>query len=172
MRLWRLLARALILAAVKARVPAALVGAAVMAALLVGCPETTPVQDVVSRTFTLQTADFVLKPNPDARSAVASAAYDVPEITAEIVAAGTVTAEIDLGSQGKEWSALPLTLHFADRNGDPHVVAIQPSYREGAFILLMRADLQGTVAGMVAVNGYRLRAIVISGDAAGGTSGR
>ena len=166
-RFWRIPARAPILPAMKAKVPAALVGAALMAALLVGCPETTPIQDGVSRTFTLKSVDFVLRPNPDGQSAVASATYDMPEITANIVAAGTVAAEIDLGSQGTEWSALPLTLHFMDRSGAPHVVMIQPGYREGEFMLLLRADLQGTVAGMLVLNGYRLRAIIISGDAAG-----
>ena len=153
----------------KAKVPAALVGAALMAALLMGCPETTPIQDdVVSRTFILKSADFVLRTDPDGKNAVASATYDVPEITADIIAAGTVAAEIDVGSLGKEWSALPLTLHFTDRSGDPYVVTIQPSYREGEFMLLLRGDLQGTLAGILALNGYRLRAIVISGGAVGG----
>ena len=96
----------------------------------------------------------------------------MPEITEEIVAAGTVTAEIDLGSQGKEWSALPLTLYFTDGGGEPHVVAIQPGYKKGKFMLVLRATTESMLDGLLAVNGYRLRAIVISGDAAGGTSRR
>ena len=59
----------------KAKVLAALV--ALMAALLVGCSGTTPVAGVVSRIFTLESADFVLRSAPDGQNAVASATYDV-----------------------------------------------------------------------------------------------
>ena len=149
----------------KAKVLPALV--ALMAALLVGCSGTTPVPDVVSRIFTLESADFVLTSAPDGQNAVASATYDVPEITAEIVEAGTVTAETDLGSLGTAWSALPLTLRFTDRNRVPHVTEIRTSYREGEFVVLLQADLQlDTVAGVLAVNGYRVRATVISAEEA------
>ena len=139
-----------------------------MAALLVGCPEATSVQGVVSRTFTLKARDFVLTPDSDKQNAVARAVYDMREITAEIVDAGTVTAELDLGSKGAEWSALPLTLHFTDGSGGPRAVAIQSGYRTGKFIVLLRADLTGAVAGQVEVNDYQLRVIVIPGRAAGG----
>ena len=81
------------------------------------------------------------------------------------MAAGTVTAEIDLGSRGTESSALPVTVQVP-HGSDTHVVTIQPRYRNGEFVLLLGADLQGTLAGIVAVNGYRVRAIVIYGDAA------
>ena len=148
------------------RMRVARVGTVLMAfVLMMGCPETTPVQDVVSRTFTVKTGDFVLTPDADGVNAVARATYVLPEITAEVVAAGTVTAEIDLGSRGVEWSALPLTVPVTHRSV-AHVVAIQPRYREGKFVLLLRSDLQGTLAGIVAVNDYRVRAIVIYGDAA------
>ena len=136
-----------------------------MAAVLMGCDETTPAHDVVSRTFTVKTRDFVVTPDAAGVNAVARATYDLPEITAEVVAAGTVTAEIDLGSEGVEWSALPLTVQLS-HGRDTHTVTIQPSYREGKFVLLLRGDLHGTVAGIVAVDGYRVRAIVIYGDAA------
>lgn len=147
------------------KVRVALAGTAVMAAVLMGCEETTPVRDVVSRTFTVKTADFELKVDEDRLKATARATYDMPEITADVVAAGTVTAEIDLGSAGAEWSALPLTAQVT-HGSDAHVVTIQPRYREGEFILLLRADLQGTVDSIVAVDDYRLRVIVIYGDAA------
>lgn len=156
-------------AIMKAKVPAALVGlVALMAALLVGCSATTPVPDVVSRTITLESADFALRTPADGQNAVATATYDVPEITAEIVDAGTVTAETDLGSLGATWSALPLTLRFTERTGAARAVEIQTSYREGEFMVVVQADrLQNTVAGMLAVNGYRVRATVISADEAG-----
>ena len=51
------------------------------------------------------------------------------EITAGVVAAGTVTAEIDLGSEGVEWSALPLTAQVT-QGSEIQVLAIQPRYRE------------------------------------------
>ncbi len=154
-----------ILAAMITNVRVALAGTVLMAAVLMGCEETTPVRDVVSRTFTVKTGDFVPTPDADGVNAVARATYDLPEITAEVVAAGTVTAEIDLGSEGAEWSALPLTVQLS-HGSDTHVVTIQPRYREGKFVVLLRSDLQGTVAGIVAVDGYRVRAVVIYGDAA------
>ena len=144
----------------------ALIGTALMAAVLMGCEQTTPVPDVVSRTFTVKTRDFVLTPDADGVNAVALATYVLPEITAAVVAAGTVTAEIDLGSGGVEWSALPLTVQ-ATQGSNAHAVAVQPRYREGKFVVLLRSDLQGTLAGIVAVDGYRVRAIVIPGNAAG-----
>ena len=154
-----------ILAAMITNVRVALIGTVLMAAVLTGCEQTTPVPDVVSRTFTLETGDFVPTEDTDGVNWVARATYDLPEITAEVVAAGTVTAEIDLGSKGVEWSALPLTAQLS-HGGDTHVVTIQPLYREGTFVVLLRSDLQGTVAGIVAVDGYRVRAVVIYGDAA------
>lgn len=147
------------------KVRIALAGTVLMAAVLMGCDDTTPVRDVVSRTFTMKTSDFVLTPDADGVNAVARATYAVPEITADVVADGTVTAEVDLGSEGVEWSALPLTAPLS-HGSDTHVVAIQPRYREGRFVVLLRADLQGTLAGIVAVNDYRVRAVVIYGDAA------
>ena len=147
------------------KVRIALVGTVLMAFVLMGCPETTPVQDVVSRTFTVKTGDFVLTPDAGGVNAVARATYAVPEITAEVVAAGTVTAEIDLGSKGVEWSALPLTVRVT-QGSNTHAVAVQPRYRQGTFVLLLSSDLQGTLAGIVAVNDYRVRAIVIQGDRA------
>ena len=143
----------------------ALAGTVLMAAVLMGCEETTPVRDVVSRTFTLKTGDFVPTEDVDGVNWVARATYHLPEITAEVVTAGTVTAEIDLDSEGLEWSALPLTVQLS-HGSDTHTVAIQPRYREGKFVVLLRSDLQGTVAGIVAVDGYRVRAVVIYGDAA------
>ena len=138
-----------------------------MAAVLVGCPETTPVQ-VASRTFTLKSAKFGLKVDPDRRHAVASASYDMKEITAKIVAAGTVTADIDSGSAGKEWSPLPLTLRFTDPNGASHAVAIQLGYQEGKFTVLMRGDHQSALASVLEVEDYKLRVVVIHGQAADG----
>ena len=168
--LWRFLARSPILGSVRAKVPAALVGAALMATLLAGCEGTTPVPvaHVVSRTFTLNVRDFDTRLNPGGQNAVASATYDMPEITEEIVAAGTVTAEIDLGTEGTAWSALPLTYHFSDDSGDAHVVAIRPSYRKGTFMLLLRATSASMLDSVVAVSGFRLRAIAIYEDAADG----
>ena len=116
--------------------------------------------------FTLESANFSAEVTPDGQN-VASATYDMQEITAKIVAAGTVTAETDLGSLGTSWSALPLTLGFTDRNGVRHVIEIQTGYREGAFVVLLQADLQqDTFAGVLAVNGYRVRATVISAEEA------
>jgi len=152
---------------VKARMPVAL-GAALMAALLAGCQETTPVRDVVSRTFTLKAADFAVKLDPDGRNAVASATYDMAQITPEIVAAGTVTADLDLRSNGAEWSALPLTLRFTDPVGDPHTVAIQSRYRKGQLTVLLRAVHQSALAGVLEVDGYKLRVVAIRGQAAEG----
>ncbi len=144
----------------------ALVGTVLVAAtVLMGCEETTPVRDVVSRTFIVKTSNFVLTPDAEGVNAVARATYVLPEITAEVVAAGTVTAEIDLGSEGVEWSALPLTMQVT-QDKKTHAVAAQPRYRKGEFVLLLRSDLQGTLAGIVAVDGYRVRAIVINADAA------
>ncbi len=153
-----------------ANVRLALGGTVLMAFVLVGCPETTPVQDVVSRTFTVKRADFKnIDVNTDANgvvNAVARATYALPEITAEVVAAGTVTAEIDLGSGGVEWSALPLTVQVT-QDDKTHVVTIQPRYREREFVLLLKSELQGTLDGIGAVDGFRVRAIVIPGNAAG-----
>lgn len=120
---------------------------------------------MVSRTFTVKTRDFVVTSDATG-NAVASATYAVPEITEEVVAAGTVTAEIDLGSGGVEWSALPLTVQVT-QGIDTHTVAVQPRYREGRFVLLLKSDLPGTYAGILDVDGYRVRAIVIPGNAAG-----
>ena len=135
----------------------AIVGTVLMAFVMMGCPETTPVGDVVSRTFTVKRADFKnIDVNTDANgvvSAVARARYDMREITAEVVAAGTVTAEIDLTMQ-------------VTRDNKPHAVTIQPRYRKGEFVLLLSSDLQGTLDGTEAVDGYRVRAVVIYGDAA------
>ena len=147
-----------------------LAGTVLMAAVLMGCDETTSVRDVVSRTFTVKTTDFKnIDLNTDATgaNAVARATYVMPEITAEVVAAGTVTAEIDLGSGGEEWAALPLTVQVT-HGSDTHAVAIEPRYREGEFILLLRVDLQRTFAVIGAVDGYRVRAVVIYGDATDG----
>ena len=155
----------------KPKLPAALVGvAALIAALLVGCSETTPVvAGVVSRTFTLESTDFAIRTPADGRNPAASATYDVPEITAAIVEAGTVQAETDLGSLGSTWSALPLTLRFTERTGAARSVEIQTSYRDGTLVVVVQADrLDNTVAGVLAVDGYRVRATVISADEAGG----
>ena len=169
-RLWRFFARPRILGSVRVRVPAALAGAAVIVTLLVGCEQTTPVPvaHVVSRTFTLKVDDFDTRLTPDGQSAVAVAAYDMLEITDRIVAAGTVTAEVDLGTQGTAWSALPLTYHFTDNGGDAHVAAIQPGYRKGAFILTLRAAPTSMLDSVVAVSGFRLRAVAIHEDAPDG----
>lgn len=167
--LWPILMRAPILAAMITNVRGALAGTVLMAAVLMGCEQTTPVRDVVSRTFTVTRADFKkIDVNTDANgvvNAVAHATYALPEITAEVVAAGTVTAEIDLGSGGVEWSALPLTMQVTE-DDETHVVAIQPRYRKGEFVLLLKSALQGTLDATVAVDGYRVRAVVIHGDAA------
>ena len=125
-------------APVKAHVPAllrALACAALVGALSAGCSETTPVEDVVSRTFTLEDGGFVTTFDSVSNSGVGTARFAMREITAEIVAAGSVTAEIDLGSKGKEWSALPLRWRLTDSDGSLHVVDIQPSYKQGEFML-------------------------------------
>ena len=58
-------------------------------------------------------------------------------------------------------------MRFTDRNGVPHVTEIQTGYREGEFVVLLQADLQlDTVAGVLAVNGYRVRTTVISAEEA------
>ena len=162
--LWRFLARPPILGSVRAKVPVALVGAALVAWLMVGCEETAPVPHVVSRTFTLKVDDFDTKLSPGGQDAVASATYDMPEISEKIVAAGTVTAEIDLGTQGKSWSALPLTHYFRDAGGTPHVVAIQPGYRKETFMLTLRATSASMLDSVLAVSGFRLRAVAIRED--------
>ena len=153
----------------KAIVLAALVGvAALMAALLVGCSETTPVvPGVVSRIITLESGDFAIRTPADGRNPAASATYDVPEITAEIVEAGTVQAETDLGSRGSTWSALPLTLRFTERTGAARVAEIHTSYQEGTFVVVVQADrLDNMVAGVLAVDGHQVRAIIIPADEA------
>ena len=154
----------------RAKVPVALVGAALMATLLVGCEGTTPVPvaHVVSRTFTLKVDDFDPSLNPDGRKWVASATYDMPEITEQVLATGTVTAEIDLGTLGTAWSALPLTYHFSDDGDDAHEVEILPSYGKGTFTLLLRAEFESILDSVLAVSGFRLRAIAIYEDAADG----
>ena len=168
--LWRFLARPPILGSVRAKVPAALVSAALMATLLVGCEGTTPVSvaHVVSRTFTLKAEDFDTRLNPDRQNAVAVATYAMPEITEPVVAAGTVIAEIDLGTEGTQWSALPLTYHFSDDSDERHVVAIQPGYRKGTFMLTLRAASTSMIDSVLAVSGFRLRATAIYEDAADG----
>ena len=70
-------------------------------------------------------------------NAVASRTYDMPEITKEIVEAGTVTAQIDLGTEGVEWSPLPLTWRF-EEDGVRHVVTVEFDYRKGKFELHLR----------------------------------
>ena len=154
----------------RAKVPAALVSAALLATLLVGCDGTTPapVAHVVSRTFIPKVNDFDTRLIPDGQSAVAVATYAMPEITEEVVAAGTVTAEIDLGTEGMAWSALPLTYHFSDNSGDRHVVAIQPGYRKGTFVLTLRATRASMLDSVVAVSAFRVRAVAIYEDAGDG----
>ena len=169
-RLWRFPARPPILGSVRAKLPAALASAALVAALLVGCEQTTPVPvtQVVSRTFTLKAGDFDTRLNPGGQTAVALATYDMLEITEQIVASGTVTAEIDLGTQGTAWSPLPLTHHFTDIGGNPHVVTIQPGYRKGTVTLLLRAASASMIDSVLAVSGFQLRATAIYNDAADG----
>ncbi len=160
------------------KVRIALVGTVLMAFVLTGCPETTPapvaqpvaqpVAHVVSRTFTLKAEDFDTRLNPDRQNAVAVATYAMPEITEAVVAAGTVIAEIDLGTEGTAWSALPLTYHFSDDSDERHVVAIQPGYRKGTFMLTLRAASTSMLDSVLAVSGFQLRAIAIYKDAAGG----
>ena len=104
---------------------------------------------------------FVTKFDSESNSGVGTSRFTMREITAEIVAAGSVTAEVDLGSKGKEWSALPLTWRFTDRDGSLHVVDIQPSYKEGEFVLSLRGDIDGTHAGVLALDGFLLRVVVI-----------
>ena len=168
--LWRFLARPPILGAVRAKAPAALVGAALIATLLVSCEGTTPapVAHVVSRTFTLKAEDFDTRLNPGRQNAVAVATYAMPEITEAVVAAGTVIAEIDLGTEGTAWSAMPLTYHFSDNSGDRHVVAIQPSYRKGTFVLTLRATRDSMLDSVLAVSRFRLRAVAIYEETTGG----
>ena len=156
-------------APVKVHVPVslrALACAALVGALSAGCSETTPVQDVVSRTFTLEDGAFVTKFDLGSNSGAGTARFTMREITAEIVAAGSVTAEVDLGSKGKEWSALPLAWRFTDRDGNLHVVDIQPSYNEGEFMLSLRGDIDGTHAGVLALDGFLLRVVAIHAAAA------
>ena len=154
----------------KAKVLAALVSAVLLATLLVGCDETTPgpVAHGVSRTFIPKVIDFDTRLVPDGQSAVAVATYAMPEITEEVVAAGTVTAEIDLGTEGTEWSPLPLTYHFSDNSGDRHVVAIQPGYRKGTFVLTLRATRDSMLDSVLAVSRFRLRAVAIYEETTGG----
>ena len=91
----------------------------------------------------------------------------MPEITENIVEAGTVAAETDLGSLGATWSALPITLRFEDLNGVAYVVELQTAYREGKFVVLLQSDRMHTVAGVLAVDGYRIRATVVSANDVG-----
>lgn len=136
--------------------------------MLAGCEPTTPVPDVVSRTFTLETSEFDTKLDPSGENTVSTMSYDVREITEKIIAAGTVMAEIDLGSEGTEWSALPLTWHFMDRSRNPHVVEFQPRYKKGKFTLLLRGTTESIIDGVAKADGLRLRVIVISGNSADG----
>ena len=145
----------------------ALACAALVGALSAGCSETTPVQ-VVSRTFTLEDGGFATKFDSGSNSGVGTARFTMREITAEIVAAGSVTAEIDLGSKGKEWSALPLRWRLTDSDGSLHVVDIQPSYKQGEFMLSLRGDIDGTHAGVLALDGFLLRVVAIRADKAEG----
>ena len=127
-----------------------------------------PVPHVVSRTFTLKVGDFDTTLNPGGQSAVASGTYAMPEITEEIVAAGTVAVEIDLGTEGTAWSALPLMYHFSDDGGARHVVSIHPGYRKGTVTLTLRATSASMLDSVLAVSGFRLRAVAIYEDAADG----
>ena len=133
-----------------------------------GCEETTPLPDAVSRTITVKTGKFVTSQNRD-NTAVTTVTYEkITEITEKIVADGTVVAEIDLGTEGKEWSALPLTRYFKDSSDNDHVVSIETRYKKDTFMLLLRGTYASVVAGGFEFGDYRLRVIVISGDAAGG----
>ena len=100
-------------------------------------------------------------------NAVASKTYDMPEITEEIVEAGTVTAQIDLGTKGAQWSTLPLTWRFEE--GDvPHVVTVESGYRKGEFVLHLRATYESMIPIAVKFNDFLLRVVAIRAAAAEG----
>lgn len=116
----------------------------------------------------MEDGGFATKFDSESNSGIGTARFTMREITAEIVAAGSVTAQVDLGSKGKEWSALPLKWRFTDPDGSPHIVDIQPSYKEGEFMLSLRGDIDGTHAGVLAVDGFLLRVVAIRAAAAEG----
>ena len=100
-------------------------------------------------------------------NAVASRTYDMPEITEEIVDAGTVTAQIDLGTEGAEWSPLPLTWRF-EESGVRHVVTVEFGYRKGEFVLHLRATYESMIPIAVKFDDFLLRVVAIRAAAAEG----
>ena len=73
--------------------------------------------------------------------------FEIPEITAEVVTDGTVTAYFDRGTDGKYWIALP----FAYQAPDKSAALLTYRYREGSLSLLVVSPSAATRAQVVAV---------------------
>ena len=84
--------------------------------------------------------------------------FEIPEITAEVVADGTVTAYFDRGTDGAYWIALP----FAYQAPDKSAALLTYRYREGLLSLLVVSPSDMTRAQIVTVVGQSKVKVIVT----------
>ena len=160
-----------ILAVVKVKATAALVGAVLVGALLVACqqgpatPETglrgpqgppgpSGNTAVKVRTFTLQSSDFGFSTDRK----IATAVYRMPEITQGVVDGGIVTAYWDLGDSRGAWWSLPHVFQFNDLT----TAVVSYIYSPRSIGLQVTSiDPTSTGATVGVIDGFRVRVVIV-----------
>ena len=84
--------------------------------------------------------------------------FQIPEITAKVVADGTVTAYFDRGTDGAYWIALP----FAYQVPDKSAALLTYRYQEGLLSLLVVSPTDATRGQIVAVVGQSKVKVIVS----------
>ncbi len=107
---------------------------------------------VASRLFLISSSDFSIS----ASGEVATALYNVPEITAEAASSGVVEAYYDLGG-GRSWYALPEVFQFSDNV----ILSTTYAYSQGVIAVQMTGTPSAIQAGVAVIAGYRLKVVVI-----------
>ena len=167
---WQVSGMCPILAVVKVKATAALVGAVLVGALLVACqqspatPETGPRGPqgppgpsgntaVKVRTFTLRSSDFGFSTDRE----IATAVYRMPEITQEVVDGGIVTVHWDLGG-GTAWWSLPHVFQYDDLVTS----VVEYIYSPGSIGLQVTSPARAAVGATVRViDGFSIRVVIV-----------
>ena len=84
-------------------------------------------------------------------------AYIMPEITSDVVRNGSVSADLDLGSDGDRWHSLPRSIQLDDRTS----VSIEYAYFEGAFSITVTSPNPALVrAAINIIVAYRVKVVI------------